>query len=212
MAILTVTILSAIFLLFGDVIRTKWEKGSLYTIGSNTMLEGNYPQDLGLDIRLLTPNEYSRPQTALEKVKGIVIHYTANPGTDAKANRNYFEGLKDSHATYASSHFVVGLKGNIIQCIPTGEIAYASKSRNEDTISIEVCHPDKSGKFSKETYDSLVKLVAWLCCEFKLDAEDIIRHYDVTGKNCPKYFVEHEEEWEGFKKDVFQYIKENKKK
>ena len=30
----------------------------------------------------------------------------------------------------------------------------------------------------------------------------MIRHYDVTGKNCPKYFVEHEDEWEQFKKDV----------
>ena len=30
----------------------------------------------------------------------------------------------------------------------------------------------------------------------------VIRHYDVTGKNCPKYFVEHEDEWEQFKKDV----------
>ena len=40
---------------------------------------------------LLTPNKNSRPQTKLKKVNGIVVHYTANPGTDAMANRNYFE-------------------------------------------------------------------------------------------------------------------------
>ena len=40
------------------------------------------------DVQLLTVNEYSRPGTALEKVKGIVIHYTANPGTGAQAHRN----------------------------------------------------------------------------------------------------------------------------
>ena len=51
----------------------------------------------------LTPNEYSRPQIPLKKVKGVVIHYTANPGSDAAGNRNYFEGLKDSKITKASS-------------------------------------------------------------------------------------------------------------
>ena len=43
---------------------------------------------------LLTPNKNSRPQTKLKKVNGIVVHYTANPGTDAMANRNYFESLE----------------------------------------------------------------------------------------------------------------------
>ena len=64
-----------------------------------------------MSVELLTPNPYSRPEIPLEKVNGIVIHYTANPGSSAKANRNYFEGLKDSGQTYASSHFIVGLKG-----------------------------------------------------------------------------------------------------
>ena len=43
----------------------------------------------------LTVNENSRPGIKLEKVNGIVIHYTANPGTGAKANRDYFESRKD---------------------------------------------------------------------------------------------------------------------
>ena len=41
-----------------------------------------------LDVQLLTPNPYSRPQKALEKVNGIVVHYTANPGTSARQNRD----------------------------------------------------------------------------------------------------------------------------
>lgn len=44
---------------------------------------------------LLTANINSRPGIALEKVKGIVVHYTANPGTSAKANRDYFESRKN---------------------------------------------------------------------------------------------------------------------
>ena len=61
------------------------------------------------DVQLLTINDYSRPGLAIDQVNGIVVHYTANPGTTAQQNRDYFEGLKDSHETHASSHFVIGL-------------------------------------------------------------------------------------------------------
>lgn len=44
-----------------------------------------------------------------------------------------------------------------------GEISAATNQRNSDTISIEVCHPDESGRFSEVTYRSLIKLCAWLC-------------------------------------------------
>lgn len=155
-----------------------------------------------IDVELLTPNKYSRPEIRLEKVKGIVVHYTANPGSTAMENRNYFEGLKDSHATHASSHFVIGLEGEIVQCIPTKEEAYASNERNSDTLSIECCHYAEDGKFSDRTYSSLVKLCAYLCHRFGLTQDDIIRHYDVTGKDCPKYFVEHPKAWKQFRADV----------
>ena len=159
-----------------------------------------------LDVELLTVNPYSRPGTALEKVNGIVIHYTANPGATAIANRNYFENLKDTHTTKASSHFVVGLEGEIVQCIPTAEIAYASNDRNSDTISIECCYKNEDGSFEQATYDSVIKLTAWLCEKFRLTSEDVIRHYDVTGKLCPLYYVEHEDAWTQFKKDVDTYL------
>lgn len=162
-----------------------------------------------LDVELLTVNPYSRPGTALEKVNGIVIHYTANPGTTAKQNRNYFNGLKDSKKTKASAHFVVGLEGEIVQCIPCNEIAYASNDRNSDTISIECCHPDATGKFNQETKDTLVHLTAWLIGRYGLTTDDVIRHYDVTGKKCPLYYVEHEDEWNKFKEDVDAYIEKN---
>ena len=155
-----------------------------------------------IDVELLTPNPYSRPQKKMDKITGIVIHYTANPGATAIGNRNYFESLKDSHATKASSNFVVGLDGEIVQCIPTWEMAYASNDRNHDTVSIECCHPDETGKFNDATYRSMVQLTAWLCLKFNLTEQDVIRHYDVTGKNCPKYFVENEDAWNQFKADV----------
>ena len=83
-----------------------------------------------IDVQLLDVNPYSRPGTEIEKINGIVVHYTANPGSTAQENRDYFNGLKDSHETEASSNFIVGLEGEIIQCVPTWEIAYASNERN----------------------------------------------------------------------------------
>ena len=159
-----------------------------------------------IDVELLTINEYSRPGTQTGKIQGIVIHYTANPGSTAMQNRNYFEGLKDSKKTKASSHFVVGLRGEIVQCIPTWEVAYASNERNSDTVSIETCHPTADGSYTEETYQSMIELTAWLCKKFDLTEEDVIRHYDITGKNCPKYFVEDEDAWQDFKDDVARVL------
>lgn len=161
-----------------------------------------------LDVQLLDVNEYSRPGLALKQVNGIVVHYTANPGTTAQQNRDYFNSLATTGQTYASSHFVIGLEGEIIQCIPCNEMAYASNERNSDTIAIECCIEDETGKFNKKTYDSLVYLVSWLMGQYELNTADVIRHYDVTGKNCPKYFVENPSEWNGFKDDLIAYITE----
>ena len=158
----------------------------------------------------LTVNEWSRPGTELEQIGGLVIHYVGNPGTTAHANRNYFESLSSGQeGTYASSHFIVGLEGEVIQCVPLTEVAYASNERNGDTVSIEVCHPDETGEFAPVTYDRAVELTAWLCVQFKLDPETgVIRHYDVTGKECPRYYVEHPEAWDAFRADVSAAIKE----
>ena len=166
-----------------------------------------------VNVNLLTPNEYSRPQIPLEKVNGIVVHYVANPCSTALENRNYFEGLKDqtgSKTTSVSSHFVIGLEGEIIQCVPTSEMAYASNSRNQDTVSIENCHPDETGKFNDSTYNSLVHLTAYLCDKFDLDPENggVIRHHDVTGKDCPRYFVQNPDAWQQFLTDVADYMRE----
>ena len=70
-------------------------------------------------------------------------------------------------------------------------MAYCSNDRNSDTLSIECCHPDDSGQFTPETYDALVKLVRWLNEYYELTPEQVIRHYDVTGKSCPAAYPEY---------------------
>lgn len=165
-----------------------------------------------VDVQLLDVNPYSRPGTPLTEIKGIVVHYTANPGTTAQQNRNYFNSLAKQNgesATSVSSHFIIGLDGEVIQCIPLSEISYASNDRNKDTVSIECCHPDSGGQFTDATYQSLVRLCAWLEQELNLQESSIIRHYDVSGKLCPLYYVENESLWNEFKNDVKAYRKEH---
>lgn len=150
----------------------------------------------------LTVNPYSRPEEELKQVNNVFVHYTANKRTSAAQNRSYFENLGETGETSASAHFIIGYEGEIIQCIPLDEIAYAVVGRNYDSVSIECCYLEEDGKFTEETYDSLVWLCAWLLQEYNLAPEDILRHYDEGGKKCPLYYVEHEDAWKQFLHDV----------
>ena len=157
---------------------------------------------------LLPVNPYSRCGDKLQRVNAVVIHYVGNPNTTAWQNRSYFENLATTRDTSASSNLIVGLEGEALLCVPLDEVAYCSNDRNYDTVSIEFCHPDADGKPTQDTYDTLVKLTAWLCDLYGLDVEEgIIRHYDVTGKQCPVYFVQNAAEWTQFKADVAAAMK-----
>jgi N-acetylmuramoyl-L-alanine amidase len=157
-----------------------------------------------VDEQILSFDSNSRSGESLENFKSIVIHYVANPGSTAQGNHDYFANPESD----VSSHFVIGLDGEIIQCLPLYEKSAASNWRNNDTISIEVCHPDETGKFNDATYNSLVKLTSWLVSLGNLKPKkDIIRHYDITGKICPKYFVDNPDAWDEFKNDVANYKK-----
>lgn len=151
-----------------------------------------------VDVQLIDMDGTSRSGVKLEDVQDIVIHYVGNPGTSAQQNHDYYCNPESA----VSSHFIVGLDGEIIQCVPLDEKSAASNWRNRDTISIEVCHPDETGRFNDSTYASLVKLTAWLLEAGGLEADNLIRHYDITGKQCPLYFVDNPDSWETFKQDV----------
>lgn len=182
--------------IFGYVYFSKIQYDYSVNNGALTMSHYNLTQNY------LTRNAYSRPGIKLSKVNGIVVHYTANQNSTALENRNYFESLATNHKTHASSHFIIGINGEIIQCIPLTEISYASNSRNGDTIAIECCYKDDNGKFTNATYKSLVALVKDLMDYYSLDSDDVIRHYDITGKLCPIYFVRNPNEWTVFKENL----------
>mgnify|MGYP002710742973 CR=1 FL=1 len=142
--------------------------------------------EMEIQKKLLTINPYSRPGTKRNRTTKIAVHYVGNANSKAINNRNYFENLKNQgkNGTYASSHYIVGLDGEVIQCVPDDEVAYTTNSANTYSIGIECCH-GSDGTFNSKTRSSLVELVAMLLKKYNLTSDDIIRHYDVTGKLCP---------------------------
>ncbi|MCX8125326.1 MAG: N-acetylmuramoyl-L-alanine amidase, partial [Spirochaetes bacterium] len=154
----------------------------------------------------------NRPKIKLKKLKGVVIHWTANTGKGANAiaNRNYFNTTK----TAASAHYIVDVH-SIVQCVPDGEVAWhvgASKytstgekirekpySPNYFLIGIEMC-VNSDGNWNK-TYQNTVELTAYLLKKYGLTINNLYRHYDITGKNCPAMMIA-ESEWTKFKNAV----------
>lgn len=163
---------------------------------------------MNIEQHYLNINPYSRPGMKLTSVKKLVIHWVGNANSSAIANRNYFNRL---NGTYASSQFIVGLNGEIISCMPEDEVSWhaGNYNMNLNSIGIENCHPDWSGKFNDKTYNSLIELLVYLCKKYNLTQNDIIRHYDVTGKVCPKYYVENPSAFEQLKSDVANKLGNN---
>ena len=151
-----------------------------------------------VSVQIIDADNPSRRCQKLNDIKDIVIHYVGNPGATAQQNRDWYAESNSD----VSSHFVVGLQGEIIQCIPLDEKSSATNHRNGDTISIEVCHPDESGKFTEAGYNSVVELTAWLVKACGLTVDNVIRHYEVTGKECPMYYVKHEDAWWQLRADI----------
>ncbi len=213
-ALLTVMCLVVIYYMVGEIYKMvhdirerndNMEKGIVQTVSEepSESAGGIAPPDIIEDY--LEINEFSRPGTKLGKINSIFVHYTANPGTSAAQNRSYFANLALTQERSASAHLIIGYDGEIIQCIPFDEQAYAVMTRNEDSISIECCFLSDDGSFTQETYDTLVHTLAWLTERFDLSTSDILRHYDCGGKKCPVYYVENEGEWERLLRDVEDY-------
>lgn len=168
----------------------------------------------------LTPNEWSRPQRKISTIKAVVLHWVANPGTSAKANRDFFESRKHGKLGYGSAHYIID-DTMIIECIPTDEMAYHVGSDiytkfakgwlgphpNHHTLGVELCHPDWTGEFSENTWHRAVRFVADLLLANTLDAYQITTHHNITGKDCPRWFVDNPSELDRFRWDVASHMR-----
>ncbi len=129
-------------------------------------------------------------------IKFLVIHYTANDGDTDEGNANYFA----NNVTKTSAHYFVD-DDSITQTVPDNYIAYHCGTtgaykhiacRNTNSIGIEICDDVKNGVIypSKETIANAVMLTKELMAKYGIPPERVIRHYDVTGKACPAYWVD----------------------
>ena len=152
-------------------------------------------------------------KTAIENKQNLIVEGCYIPFDWQKDfDANYLESIKYyclvMSDKYIKNHFAYiknyanAIENRVIQCVPLDEKSSASNHRNGDTISIEICHPDESGKFTDATYNSVVELVAWLAESCNLSIDHVIRHYEVTGKICPKYYVENDDAWAQLRADV----------
>ena len=152
-------------------------------------------------------SNYTKGRT--KAIDHIIIHYTGNDGDTAKGNCNYFAQANRN----ASAHYFVDENG-IVQSVKETDVAWHSGkwTMNCRSIGIEMCsRKDSSGNYyiKEETQKKAAQLASELMAKYNIGIENVIRHYDVTGKNCPEPFVRKLEQWTAFKNRVLDYSKED---
>ena len=149
------------------------------------------------------------------KIEYIVMHYVGAVST-ARNNASYFKN------TYrgASAHYFVD-DNEIVQVVEDTDIAwhcgndvYYCGARNSNSLSIEMCcYKMKNGNLNitADTEARAVELAKELIKRYNIPIGNIVRHYDVTRKNCPAPFVKDTERWENFKKKLQEQSTEEEK-
>lgn len=135
------------------------------------------------------PKRINNPMTLRNPV-GIILHYIGNPGTSAKANANYLHNVNEQK----SVNYIVD-DTSIYELIPPEFKSYGTSNGayNNGYIQIEMCHPDATGRITEATLNNTIELCRALIKKYGLTK--VIRHYDVTGKKCPLYYVNNPTEW-----------------
>lgn len=155
--------------------------------------------------------------------KYIVIHYFGSLGT-AKSVSEYFK----TPGIQASAHYAVDEGDIIYRCVRDKDIAWHCgansyvhpECRNSNSIGIEA-RPSKVNRgsvgaydtdwyFDEKTVEHLIWLTKKLMAQYNIPLDHVIRHYDVTGKLCPRpwcrgdmntyYKTSGDKQWENFKK------------
>ena len=140
------------------------------------------------------------------KIEYLVMHYVGAVST-ARNNASYFKN------TYrgASAHYFVD-DNEIVQVVEDTDIAwhcgndvYYNGARNSNSLSIEMCcYRMENGNLNitAATEARAIELAKELMKKYNIKIENVVRHYDVTRKNCPAPMVESEDRWNEFKKKL----------
>lgn len=152
-------------------------------------------------------------------VKYIVYHYTGNRKDDAKNNANYFK----NNDVNVSAHFFVddtSIRQSVKLCsvawhCGTSGTYYHKECRNSNSFGIEMCCTAGNFLISKKTLENAAYLGAYLCKQLGITSSEVdtyvLRHYDVTHKQCPAQMVKHNEGWVEFKNQIKAILKADEK-
>ena len=143
-------------------------------------------------------------------IEYIVIHYTAGTSSKSGAAANTAAYFAKS-STKASADYIVD-DATIVQFNPdvpnrytwhcggskvsgTKGGSYYGKAKNKNSIGVEICSTNSTGtvkdandstwSFTTAALANATALVEELMSTYGIDADHVIRHYDVTGKLCP---------------------------
>ncbi len=143
---------------------------------------------------------YTPRQGQARTIQYIVVHYTANSGDTAQNNLDYFA----REVTGTSAHYFVD-RASVRQSVLDTDIAWHCgaeryqhpECRNSNSIGVEMC--DSVGTVPAATRKRTAALVSELMTKYGVPPENVLRHYDVTGKRCPALWVDSPGEWTAFK-------------
>ena len=170
-----------------------------------------------MEIKEILAHQSNYNKGRKQPIQFIVVHYTANNGDTAQGNGNYFSQANRN----ASAHYFVD-ESNIVQSVKDTDIAWHCgaksykhpKCRNDNSIGVEMCsEKDQNGQYyiNQATQNTAVELIKVLMEKYSIPIENVIRHYDVTGKICPEPFVRNQVQWLDFKKRLAENDKEEGK-
>lgn len=148
-----------------------------------------------MKVNLITPSIYTRPMTKLKQHTAIV--FTQFKGLEtADIARDYFDKLRSG---YASAHYVIDAKGDVVQCIPENEVAYAVTTSHYYSISIGYIGENITPEMEK----AALKLCISICNKY--DIKKILRHYDITGSPYPNKYVCEPQTFAQFKTNIINF-------
>lgn len=150
--------------------------------------------------------KYNHNVGNISRIKYIVIHYVGATSS-AKSNAEYFAAQNRN----SSAHYFVGHNGEIYQSVEDKDVAWHcgatsykhKECRNANSIGIELCckttgnpaKADNNWYFEDATVNAAIELTKELMKKYNVPVENVIRHYDVTGKTCPAPFVYNNKKW-----------------
>ena len=164
----------------------------------------------GIDLEIKTANRenFTAKQRKLSDIAYLVVHYTGNRGDTAKNNADYFA----REVTGTSAHYFVDER-EVWQSVPDGHAAWhcgrrgtysPPACRNANSIGVEVCMLDKQGRVRQASVDRAAALVRELMQRYSIPPDRVVRHYDVTHKDCPAPMVQNPALWREFQAKLTQ--------